>query len=218
MNNILFFMLITLGFFSTVNSQDIVGTWDRQGNIQGFSWKMEIKSDGTYETYANNNSVVEGVYWTSQDTLTYHDVFGQFSCDTTIIGIALFTVTANQLTIEIIIDGCSNRNQVMEAVWIRQPVNVSESNSMFSKYFLDQNYPNPFNPITKIRFSIPSAGNVILKIYDIFGREVKTLISDYKQTGTYEVSFDGRGLASGIYFYQLKSDTFLETKKMILIK
>ncbi len=85
-------------------------------------------------------------------------------------------------------------------------------------FLLYQNYPNPFNPLTTIRFSIPSSGNITLKIYDILGREVKTLLSEFKQTGTYEVSFDGGGLASGIYFYQLKSRfDFIQTKKMILL-
>jgi hypothetical protein len=85
-------------------------------------------------------------------------------------------------------------------------------------FLLYQNYPNPFNPSTKIRFSIPMSGNVTLKIYDILGREIKTLLNEYKQTGTYETSFDGSGLASGIYFYQLRAGDFVQTKKMILIK
>ncbi|MBK7377935.1 MAG: T9SS type A sorting domain-containing protein [Ignavibacteriales bacterium] len=89
-------------------------------------------------------------------------------------------------------------------------------------YLLYQNYPNPFNPVTTIRFSIPVSGNVTLKIYDILGREVKTLLREYKSTGIYEVSFDGGGLASGIYFYQLSAvsgaDYFVQTKKMLLLK
>lgn len=83
---------------------------------------------------------------------------------------------------------------------------------------LFQNYPNPFNPTTTIRFSIPQTGNVKLVIYDILGRKVKTLIDEYKPTGTYEVSFDGSGLAGGVYFYKLRAGNFIQTKKMILMK
>jgi len=98
---------------------------------------------------------------------------------------------------------------------------VEDNELLFSQptyYKLYQNYPNPFNPLTKIRFSIPSSGNITLKIFDILGREVKTLLSESKPTGTYEVSFDGGELASGIYFYQLRSGDFIKTKKMLMIK
>jgi hypothetical protein len=98
---------------------------------------------------------------------------------------------------------------------------VEDNELLFSQptyYKLYQNYPNPFNPLTKIRFSIPSSGNITLKIFDILGREVKTLLSESKPTGTYEVSFDGGELASGIYFYQLRSGDFIQTKKMMLLK
>jgi len=96
------------------------------------------------------------------------------------------------------------------------------------KYFLNQNYPNPFNPVTKIKFSIPSwegwqpqadgVGLVTLKVYDITGREVQTLVNESLQHGTYEVSFDGSDHNSGVYFYKLTAEKFSETRKMILIK
>ena len=95
-------------------------------------------------------------------------------------------------------------------------------------FILHQNYPNPFNPSTKIRFEIPahlsfpnaSTGNpyVSLKIYDITGREINTLVNEQLQPGIYEVTFDGSNLPSGIYFYCLISDKFSVTKKMILLK
>lgn len=90
-------------------------------------------------------------------------------------------------------------------------------------FALYQNYPNPFNPSTKIKFSIPYVGTslmkfVQLKVYDILGNEVATLVNEYKPAGSYEINFDARGLTSGIYFYQLKADSFVETRKMILMK
>ncbi len=83
---------------------------------------------------------------------------------------------------------------------------------------LTQNYPNPFNPSTTIKYSIPNAGNVSIKIYDILGREIATLINEEKTSGEYEVEFNGSNLTSEIYFYQLKTGSFVETKKMILLK
>jgi len=85
-------------------------------------------------------------------------------------------------------------------------------------YTLFQNYPNPFNPSTTIRYSIIKPDLVQIKIYDILGREVKTLVNEFKQTGSYEVQFDASGLASGIYLYRIESGNFVETKKMILLK
>jgi photosystem II stability/assembly factor-like uncharacterized protein len=92
------------------------------------------------------------------------------------------------------------------------------------KYSLSQNYPNPFNPVTKISFNIPlwrGAGGwntAILKVYDISGREVQTLVNESLQPGTYEVSFNGAGLTSGVYFYKITASNYSETKKMLLVK
>ncbi len=83
---------------------------------------------------------------------------------------------------------------------------------------LEQNYPNPFNPTTTIQYAIPTEGIVTLKVYNILGQEIRTLVNEEKPAGTYEVEFDGTGLASGIYFYKLQAGNFIETKKTLLIK
>jgi len=85
-------------------------------------------------------------------------------------------------------------------------------------FALNQNYPNPFNPTTKIKYSIPEISYVILKVFDVLGREVATLVDEYRDAGSYEVEFDASHLASGIYYYQLKAGSFIETKKMIYLK
>jgi photosystem II stability/assembly factor-like uncharacterized protein len=92
-----------------------------------------------------------------------------------------------------------------------------------NEFSLSQNYPNPFNPSTKIKFEIPGQVRndntlVTLKVYDILGREVSTLVNEEKPAGEYEVEFDGSSLPSGIYFYQLKAGEYVETKKMVLLK
>ena len=85
-------------------------------------------------------------------------------------------------------------------------------------YDLAQNYPNPFNPSTTIRYQIPQDGIVTLKIYDILGAEVATLINEQKVAGKYEVNFNASTLASGVYIYKIQSGDFVSSKKMILIK
>lgn len=105
------------------------------------------------------------------------------------------------------------------------PVGVKEEVAIPSEYKLDQNYPNPFNPTTTIRYSIPSLGRngistykVVLKVYDVLGREVATLVDEEKPAGRYEVEFNGSKLTSGVYFYRLTAGSFSQTKKLLLIK
>jgi len=86
------------------------------------------------------------------------------------------------------------------------------------EFFLSQNFPNPFNPLTKIRYSVPKSSNVVVKVFDILGNEVETLVSAEKQTGTYEVEFNANNLSSGVYFYQLRAGDFVQKKKMLLLK
>jgi len=85
-------------------------------------------------------------------------------------------------------------------------------------FSLEQNYPNPFNPSTTIRYSIPEPGKVTLKVYDILGREVITLRNEEQTTGTYEVKLNANTLSSGVYFYQLRAGSYIQTRKMILLK
>ena len=85
-------------------------------------------------------------------------------------------------------------------------------------FYLAQNYPNTFNPVTTIRFQTEDFGFVSLRVYDILGNELETLVNEEKPKGVYEITFDGSDLTSGIYFYQLKTDNYIETKKMQLMK
>jgi len=107
-----------------------------------------------------------------------------------------------------------------DAIWVMQmsPVKVSEEiNSQYSCE-LFQNYPNPFNPTTKISWQSPVSCIQTLKVYDILGNEVKTLVNEYRPAGSYEISFDASNLASGIYFYRLQAGKYNSVKKMILVK
>ena len=103
------------------------------------------------------------------------------------------------------------------------PIGIANNSELLNSYYLSQNYPNPFNPVTKIQFNLPVSGNVSLKIYDMLGKEVKTLVSSFTPAGTYNISFDGSNLSSGVYFYKLEASVkdgsnFVMTKRMVLIK
>jgi len=95
---------------------------------------------------------------------------------------------------------------------------TSNQNEIPSDYSLLQNYPNPFNPTTNIRFNLPKSGVVTLKVYNILGKEVATLVNGNLNAGSYTFNWDANGYASGVYFYRLQSGNFVETKKMILVK
>jgi hypothetical protein len=95
--------------------------------------------------------------------------------------------------------------------------------SLPQTFSLEQNFPNPFNPVTTIQYSVRSQENkdvfsVLLKVYDILGNEVATIVNEEQFAGNYEVSFDARNLSSGVYFYKLESGSFVETREMILLK
>jgi hypothetical protein len=92
------------------------------------------------------------------------------------------------------------------------------SNNIPAEYSLAQNYPNPFNPSTVVSYSLPKSGMVTLKIYDILGHEVTTLVSGQVQAGEHTVKFDASGLASGIYICRMQSGSFISARKMMLLK
>ncbi|MDP1880454.1 MAG: T9SS type A sorting domain-containing protein [Parachlamydiaceae bacterium] len=103
------------------------------------------------------------------------------------------------------------------------PNNVIENDKLPTEFSLEQNYPNPFNPETTISYKVQAACKVSLKVYDLLGREVATLVDEYKQPGIYKVKFNvetrhGASLHSGVFFYTLTANSFTQTKKMMLIK
>lgn len=95
---------------------------------------------------------------------------------------------------------------------------TGEYDAVVNEYELRQNYPNPFNPATTIAYSIPEAGQVTLKVFNMLGQEVTTLVNQEVTAGSHQVKFDASNLASGIYFYQIKAGNFVQTKKLMLLK
>jgi hypothetical protein len=94
----------------------------------------------------------------------------------------------------------------------------NDADNLPANFELSQNYPNPFNPTTKISWQSPVAGFHTLKVYDVLGNEVATLVNEFRNAGSYEIDFDASKLSSGVYFYQLKAGNFLQSKKMIYLK
>ena len=106
--------------------------------------------------------------------------------------------------------------------WILKTVNsvvteVEDELNLYS-FSLDQNYPNPFNPSTTIKFNLAKAGFATLKLYDVLGKEVASMLNSELEAGSHQVSFDASNLPSGTYFYTLTSGSFTETRKMMFLK
>jgi hypothetical protein len=96
-------------------------------------------------------------------------------------------------------------------------INVPET-EMPQAYALDQNFPNPFNPTTQIRFSLPHASKVELTVYNLSNQEVARLVNGTLNAGVHQVAWDASQFASGLYFYKLTADNFVQTRKMVLVK
>lgn len=95
---------------------------------------------------------------------------------------------------------------------------VGDDRWMPSGFVVLQNYPNPFNPCTTIRYELPARSHVVLKIFNILGEEVATLVDEGKEAGRYEARWEAKGSASGVYFYRLQAGTFVESKKLIIVR
>jgi hypothetical protein len=168
----------------------------------------EDNRDGNYEIFYKR-STDNGTNWSTDTRLTSNSSISKqsFVC---VSGSAVHAVWTD------------NRDGNYEIYYKKNPTgNVGIKNigtAIPEQFSLSQNYPNPFNQSTIINFRCPLAGNVKINVFDVTGKEVKELVNEKLQPGTYQINFDAAELPSGIYFYTLKSNEFSETKKMILIK
>jgi hypothetical protein len=125
--------------------------------------------------------------------------------------------TAN-VQVQIGTESSPNDRTTINVTAIVLPTSVGEDGYHQSNYFISQNYPNPFNPSTKIKYGIGEAGVVSIKVYNILGVEVASLVKEYKTAGSYAVDFSNTNLSSGVYLYSLTVNNYSETRKMILKK
>ena len=145
------------------------------------------------------------------------------------ISIAFMFPLRPEIAIGIMIaKGISNINSISKLIYTAQTAQVFYNTNLVTdvneiapipfRFELFQNYPNPFNSTTIIKYSISVKTNVELKVFDILGREIKTLVNEEKDAGSYKLKFNGGKLSSGIYFYRLKAGDFLQTKKLLYLK
>ena len=99
-----------------------------------------------------------------------------------------------------------------------EPVSVEQEITQPTEYILSQNFPNPFNPSTKIKYYVPQTSNIVIKVFDVLGNEIETLVNEEKPVDTYELNWNAANLPSGVYFYRIQAGSFIETKKMLLLK
>jgi len=183
----------------TTLTQTFVGTTAVAG-ITGASTSWWVAKQDSTIYFSSNN----GTNWALQYTRPYTTSAGVFYHMTkSRAGATIWAVRSD--------GGISRYGQPILGI---TPI----SNEIPSSFSLNQNYPNPFNPVTKISFDIPKSGLVTLKVYDVVGKEVATLVNDVKNPGNYIVNFNASALSSGVYFYKLESNGFSAVKKMMLIK
>jgi hypothetical protein len=142
----------------------------------------------------------ENTFWIAEDNWVVQDIVPTNHVDLSFLSIDPFSIPGLKTEI------------------ISNIVSVNETPNIPNTITLYQNYPNPFNPSTTIKYQIHNAGLVTLKVYDMLGNEVATLVEEEKPTGIYEVEFRTSDLSSGIYFYKLQSGNFVESKKMLILK
>jgi hypothetical protein len=116
------------------------------------------------------------------------------------------------------LDYVSNLTQDISLTLIPEGVTSYEDELIVDNFSLNQNYPNPFNPTTTIKYQIPELSFVTLKVYDVLGKEIETLVNSEKPAGNFEITWNAESVPSGVYFYTLQAGNFIETKKMILMK
>jgi hypothetical protein len=202
----------------------MIGTFQNQIVYDGDSLQyIENLSDFVFNMLYENYQYVDSVLYAdsvaeafagNHTSSLYYNKFWEIAKNFTI---GLFQKASHKLT-------C-----IIYTEWINSgisAVNNSENNNLISGFTLLQNYPNPFNPSTKINYSIPAITlrqvqndiRVTLKVYDVLGNEIETLVNEEKPAGSYEVTWFAEKLPSGVYFYQLRVGDLTLTKKMILMK
>jgi hypothetical protein len=180
-----------VSFSANTDENDVILTWFTATETNNRGFEVQRKTTGEYESIA----FVEGNGTTTE-------VQNYLFRDKNLLS-GTYTYRLKQMDF----DGSFAYSDEVE-IDIEQP----------DVFYLGQNYPNPFNPSTVIKYSVPADGLVTLKVYDLLGKEVSTLVNDYKQAGTFDVNFDGSNLSSGVYYYQLTAGELTATKKLMLTK
>ena len=171
-------------------------------NSSGFTALAGGEFDGYYTPQVFQYLGIYAVFWTSTQTVATRAWERYLSYNNVISGKAEW-YKVMKYSIRCIKDS---------------PTGIENETNKNYEFKLHQNYPNPFNPSTKISYQIPELSFITIKVFDVLGNEVATLVNEEKPAGNYEINFNAFDMASGIYFYRLKTESYLETKKMIFLK
>ena len=181
----------------------------------GETWQLQ--NSGTYSDLNSvffedeNNGLIVGelgtILRTNDGGLNW--IIEESGINNSLYGVAL------KDSVEIVV---GDEGRILRNVFIVNSVPDNDNQDLPLFYNLGQNYPNPFNPSTTIEYSIPKQSRVTIKVYDLLGREVVTLINEEKPAGNYSITFDASNLSSGVYFYRLSTSEFNETKKLLLLR
>jgi len=190
--------------FKTINKGD---SWNQVSNNSGSGWGSDL-------CHEDPNVVLTGNYG-SQSYLTTNGGATFSSVNTGLSGAGAGIMVPDR---GVFLNMQTGSLYKLNIVYTTLTSNENIISTVPAGFELSQNYPNPFNPSTSIKFALPVAGSISLKIYDRLGKEVETLADGFRTAGTYEINFDASKLTSGVYFYKLVTDGFTNTKKMILVK
>ena len=185
-------------FSANVNGDDVILNWSTASEInnQGFEIHRKISDKGNQQSEWNMIGFVNGSGTTSE-TRNYN--FTDYN---------LISGSYSYRLKQIDFDGTYEYSDIVEV----------EVNSIPTRFSLEQNYPNPFNPTTNFEFQIANSGFVNLKIFDVLGNKVETLVNEEKEPGLYKIKYDASRLSSGVYYYTLTANGFTDTQKFILLK
>jgi hypothetical protein len=187
-------------FTAQLNDYQVLLQWQTstETNNQGFEIQRKIIQEGSEGEWVIIG-FKEGVGTTTEpQQYSYYDDVG-------VIQATSFSYRLKQIDLD-------GSYEFSEEVLIENSTNLPK------EFNLSQNYPNPFNPVTTIQFNLPQKSSVELKIFDVLGNEVATIVNEEKPAGTHSIEFNASELTSGVYLYTIKAGSFVETKKMILMK
>ena len=182
-------------------------------------WTDNVNANVSYDIYIQT---YDGTMWSSWSSIGHvNQGVGHFVCGTYLIvsgKIANLALKLNAIySIENTLAFAGTANFRVNPIWMKRNFGNNET-AAITEYKLYDNFPNPFNPSTEIYYQLPSDGNVKLRVYNLMGQEVMTLVNEFKEKGMYNVTFNAGRLASGMYIYKLEAGSFIQVKKMLLTK
>lgn len=180
-------------------------------SLYSFEWYSGYTQDTSYWNWLNYGSIQSQYPGGVEGPVTIPSLaFVNINPNASVISYYAFAIADNQTELIAIMNEATNKYNTV--------LSVDKISELPTGYSLEQNYPNPFNPNTKIQFSVSKSQTVSLKVFDVLGNEVATLVNEELTPGTYQYNFDASDLSSGVYYYKLQAGSFTETKKMILMR